>query len=117
MTVKLSLTKPRHLHHSQHLGLSGPDRPQDPSTRRRTSRPARSCPPVRARARNDVGQKVVYKRREDGRDGDVYLDGIEFIDYGTDPAAMVSAFEAGEVSNNFETSPTTPFRSSTAWTS
>ncbi|HWK65938.1 MAG TPA: ABC transporter substrate-binding protein [Rhizobiaceae bacterium] len=54
----------------------------------------------------DVGQKVVYKRREDGKwwGGDVYLDGIEFIDYGTDPAAMVSAFEAGEVHTNHETS-------------
>ena len=54
----------------------------------------------------DVGQKVVYKRRADNKwwDGDVYLDGIEFIDYGTDPAAMVSAFEAGEVHTNFETS-------------
>ena len=49
----------------------------------------------------DVGQKVVYKRRENGKwwDGEVYLDGIEFIDYGTDPAAMVSAFEAGEVAH------------------
>ena len=37
----------------------------------------------------DVGQKVVYKRRENGNwwDGEVYLDGVEFIDYGTDPAA------------------------------
>lgn len=54
----------------------------------------------------DVGQKVVYKRREDGKwwGGDVYLDGVEFIDYGTDPAAMVSAFEAGEVHTNHETS-------------
>lgn len=54
----------------------------------------------------DVGQKVVYKRREDNKwwDGDVYLDGVELIDYGTDPAAMVSAFEAGEVHTNFETS-------------
>ncbi|MER8964337.1 ABC transporter substrate-binding protein [Mesorhizobium sp. M0808] len=54
----------------------------------------------------DVGQKVVYKRREDNKwwDGEVFLDGIEFIDYGTDPAAMVSAFEAGEVHTNFETS-------------
>jgi len=54
----------------------------------------------------DVGQKVVYKRRENGAwwNGDVYLDGVEFIDYGTDPAAMVSAFEAGEVHANFETS-------------
>ncbi len=53
----------------------------------------------------DVGQKVVYKRREDGKwwNGDVYLDGVEFIDYGTDPSAMVSAFESGEVHTNHET--------------
>lgn len=53
----------------------------------------------------DVGQKVVYKRRENGAwwNGDVYLDGVEFTDYGTDPAAMVSAFEAGEIHTNFET--------------
>ncbi len=48
---------------------------------------------------------MVYKRRENGAwwNGDVYLDGVEFIDYGTDPAAMVSAFEAGEIHTNFET--------------
>ena len=53
----------------------------------------------------DVGQKVVYKRREDGKwwNGEVYLDGVEFIDYGTDPSAMVSAYEAGEVHTNHET--------------
>ncbi|MDN2579279.1 ABC transporter substrate-binding protein [Aquibium sp. ELW1220] len=54
----------------------------------------------------DVGQKVVYKRRENGTwwGGEAHLDGVEFIDYGTDPSAMVSAFEAGEVHTNFETS-------------
>jgi peptide/nickel transport system substrate-binding protein len=54
----------------------------------------------------DVGQKVVYKRRENGKwwNGEAYLDGVEFIDYGTDPSAMVSAFEAGEVHTNHETS-------------
>ncbi|WP_187972165.1 ABC transporter substrate-binding protein [Aquibium microcysteis] len=54
----------------------------------------------------DVGQKVVYKRRENGAwwGGEALLDGVEFIDYGTDPSAMVSAFEAGEVHTNFETS-------------
>jgi peptide/nickel transport system substrate-binding protein len=53
-----------------------------------------------------VGERVVYKRRENGTwwNGDVYLDGVEFIDYGTDPAAMVSAFESGEVHTNHETS-------------
>ena len=54
----------------------------------------------------DVGQSVVYKRRENGTwwGGEAYLDGVEFIDYGTDPSAMVSAFEAGEVQANHETS-------------
>ena len=54
----------------------------------------------------DVGQSVVYKRRENGSwwGGEAYLDGVEFIDYGTDPSAMVSAFEAGEVQANHETS-------------
>ena len=54
----------------------------------------------------DVGQRVVYKRRENGTwwNGEVYLDGVEFIDYGTDPSAMVSAFEAGEGHTNHETS-------------
>jgi peptide/nickel transport system substrate-binding protein len=53
----------------------------------------------------DVGQKVVYKRRENGTwwNGEVYLDGVELIDYGTDPSAMVSAFESGEVQTNHET--------------
>jgi peptide/nickel transport system substrate-binding protein len=32
----------------------------------------------------------------------VFLDRVEFIDYGTDPSAMVSAFDAGEIHTNFE---------------
>lgn len=54
----------------------------------------------------EVGNRVVYKRREDGKwwGGEAHLDGIEFIDYGTDPSAMISAFEAGEVHANYETS-------------
>ena len=53
----------------------------------------------------DVGQKVVCKRRENGKwwNGEAYLDGVEFIDYGTDPSAMVSAFESGEIHTNHET--------------
>ncbi|HEY6633859.1 MAG TPA: ABC transporter substrate-binding protein [Rhizobiaceae bacterium] len=53
----------------------------------------------------DVGQKAVLKRRENGKwwGGEAYLDGIEFIDYGPDPSAAVSAFEAGEVDTNYET--------------
>ncbi len=53
-------------------------------------------------------RRSVYKRRENGTwwNGEVYLDGVEFIDYGTDPSAMVSAFEAGEVHTNHERPPT-----------
>jgi peptide/nickel transport system substrate-binding protein len=53
----------------------------------------------------DVGQKAVVKRRENGKwwGGEALLDGVEFIDYGTDPNAMVNAFEAGEVDLNNET--------------
>lgn len=53
----------------------------------------------------EVGIKAVVKRREKGKwwGGETYLDGIEFIDYGTDPSAWVSAFESGEIDTNFET--------------
>ncbi|QKD02039.1 ABC transporter substrate-binding protein [Mesorhizobium loti] len=47
---------------------------------------------------------AVYKRRESPWwGGEALLDGVEFIDYGTDPNAIASAFEAGEVHCNFET--------------
>ena len=53
----------------------------------------------------DVGQKAVVKRRENGKwwGGEALLDGVEFIDYGTDPNATVNAFESGEVDMNNET--------------
>lgn len=52
----------------------------------------------------DTAARAVYKRRESGWwGGQVYLDGVEFIDYGTDPNAVASAFESGEVHCNFET--------------
>jgi len=53
----------------------------------------------------EVGNRVVYKRRENGKwwGGEAHLDGIEFIDYGTDPSAEVNAFEAGEIHTNYET--------------
>lgn len=52
-----------------------------------------------------VGDRAVLKRRENGLwwGGEPHLDGIEFVDYGTDPSAMVSAFEAGEVHTNHDT--------------
>lgn len=53
----------------------------------------------------NVGTNGTVKRRENGSwwGGDVYLDGIEFIDYGDDPSAEVSAFESGEVHTNYQT--------------
>ncbi len=53
----------------------------------------------------DVGNRAVVKRRESGAwwGGEALLDEVEFIDYGTDPTAVVSAFEAGEVDVNLET--------------
>ncbi|MEZ5778060.1 MAG: ABC transporter substrate-binding protein [Paracoccaceae bacterium] len=52
----------------------------------------------------DVGFKAVLKRRENGAwwGGEAFLDGIEFIDYGTDGVATVAAFEAEEVDMNDE---------------
>ncbi|AZO15185.1 ABC transporter substrate-binding protein [Mesorhizobium sp. M2A.F.Ca.ET.043.05.1.1] len=53
----------------------------------------------------DVGQKAVVKRRENGRwwGGEAPLDGVEFIDYGTDFNATLNAFDSGEVDLDFET--------------
>jgi peptide/nickel transport system substrate-binding protein len=53
-----------------------------------------------------VGDRAVVKRRENGKwwGGEALLDGVEFIDYGTDTNAVVAAFEAGEVHTNMESS-------------
>lgn len=53
----------------------------------------------------DVGSRAVFKRRENGKwwGGEALLDGVEFIDYGTDPSALISAFESGEIDVNQET--------------
>jgi peptide/nickel transport system substrate-binding protein len=58
---------------------------------------------------HDVGVRSVSERRSDGNAwwGDevhhpVYLDGIEYIDYGTDPSAMIAAYEAGEIHTAYE---------------
>jgi len=54
----------------------------------------------------EVGVKAVLVRNTDhtwwGGDNGAYLDRIEFIDYGTDPAAFVAAFEAEEIDMNYE---------------
>src|SRR5271154_1392566 len=52
-----------------------------------------------------VGSKAVCKRRTNGKwwGGDVYLDGVEFIDYGPDISATVSAFESKELDCTMKT--------------
>ena len=53
----------------------------------------------------NVGVKYVLERRKDHKWWDegngAYLDRIEYIDYGTDPAAVVSAFDSEEVDMNY----------------
>lgn len=53
----------------------------------------------------DAGAGAEVKRRENGAwwGGEAYLDGIRFIDLGTDSAAMVTAFDAGRIDVNDET--------------
>ena len=54
-----------------------------------------------------VGEKGVIVRNEDhtwwGAGSGAYLDRVEFIDYGTDPAAWVAAAESDEVDMTYET--------------
>ncbi|MFY9212428.1 MAG: ABC transporter substrate-binding protein [Aestuariivita sp.] len=52
-----------------------------------------------------VGGKAVLKRRENGAwwGGEAYLDGIEFIDLGTDDAGFAAAFDDGIIDMNDET--------------
>jgi peptide/nickel transport system substrate-binding protein len=53
----------------------------------------------------DVGTKASVRKRPDGSwwGGDVYLDGIEWIDYGADSVTVTSAFESDEVDVQWET--------------
>ena len=52
-----------------------------------------------------VGSKAVVKRRENGKwwGGEAPLDGVEFVDYGTDFSATVNAFDSEEIDVNLET--------------
>jgi peptide/nickel transport system substrate-binding protein len=57
----------------------------------------------------EVGVRARLRRRDDGQawwgdavHGPVFLDGIEYVDYGTDPSALIAAFEAREVHTNYE---------------
>ncbi|WP_419904344.1 ABC transporter substrate-binding protein [Kiloniella sp.] len=53
----------------------------------------------------EVGTMASVRRRTNGTwwDGEVYLDGVDFVDYGTDPSAEVSAFESEEIHTNYQT--------------
>ncbi|UUX50751.1 ABC transporter substrate-binding protein [Nisaea acidiphila] len=53
----------------------------------------------------EVGVSARCVRRTNGKwwGGEAYLDAIEWTDYGTDPAAEVAAFEAGDVHTNYQT--------------
>jgi len=52
---------------------------------------------------HEVGNSAAFKRRDGWWGGDVYLDGIEFTDYGTDPAAELAGWEAGDIHVNYQT--------------
>jgi peptide/nickel transport system substrate-binding protein len=53
---------------------------------------------------HEVGKKAAFKRREKGWwGGQTPLDGVEFIDYGTDISATVSAFESKELDCTMKT--------------
>ena len=51
----------------------------------------------------EVGVGATLSRADNWWGGEALLDGIEFIDYGTDPAAEIAAFEAGEIHTNYQT--------------
>lgn len=60
----------------------------------------------------DVGVKAVLSKRKDAAGwwgnealGPVLLDGIEYVDYGTDPSAEIAAYESGEINTSYETPP------------
>jgi peptide/nickel transport system substrate-binding protein len=59
----------------------------------------------------EVGVRASYVKRSDGPwwgeavFGPVYLEGVEYIDYGTDPSATIAAYEAGEIQTSYETPP------------
>lgn len=56
---------------------------------------------------HEVGIRSTFKRRESGAwwGGEAYLDGIEFIDYGTDETTLIAGFASDEIDMNDETSP------------
>ena len=53
------------------------------------------------------GVRAVAEKRDTWWGGEVHLDRVEWIDYGTDPTAMISALESEEVDCNHQTLPDT----------
>jgi peptide/nickel transport system substrate-binding protein len=53
----------------------------------------------------EVGKSAVVKRRENFKwwGGEPYLDGVEFIDYGVEQNATISALEAQEIDADYQT--------------
>ena len=111
-TVKLHLADSRHHHRAELRRLPGADRA--PRLRRGRGRPHRqpdrhrpvgarlaprwACAPSTSAAPTAPGGAT--RSTTWGRS---ILDGIEFIDYGTDPSAEIAAFEAGEIHTSYET--------------
>ena len=56
--------------------------------------------------RFSVGETAQYQKRTDHPwwGGDVYLDGIVYIDHGDDPGPMIAALASGQVDTNYRTS-------------
>ncbi len=54
----------------------------------------------------DVGVEAEVRRKDTPWwNGNYYLDGVRWVDHGTDPIAMIAAMEAGDVDANYFTSP------------
>ena len=52
----------------------------------------------------DVGVGAEVRRKDTPWwGGEVWLDGVEWIDHGTDPTAMIAAFEAADIDSNYQT--------------
>ncbi len=102
MTVVLNLLDARHRHHRRHGRLSGRDR-APVLRRRRPVRRTRSAPAPTCPSDTRSASSAMLVKNTDhtwwGTDvyGGPYLDRIEFIDYGTDPAAWLAAAEADEI--------------------
>ena len=113
-TVKLHLGQSRHHHRAELRRLSRADRaPRLRRDRRRSHRQTRSAPGPGSWSRARSACAAVYKRRTNGAwwgdtvdgMGPVFLDGVEYIDYGTDPSATIAAYEAEEIHTSYETPP------------